>query len=295
MAATTQPSRVVIYNAVPKTGSRGLEILLKLLGKAGGFRYESARLGQYYPQEEEMRLKIHNAANEDGAPFFYQNHARFFRNTSLAGSDQIIWINIVREPLSRFRSWFYFHAQLLHDDLHVPPKDSGCVCPRDFDACVKVWMTRSCLRSLNGREIRSKSDWMATALHEAPLPQWQHFCDWRPGCTVHDAIRNMQHGYAVVGLTDEFELTLALLERKLPAFFRGAVRLYSKLSASPENVARIRHSTSDHYHTNREISTTARNWLRTVEGFAEEQLFYEAAKRHFWLQSARQGNATRDP
>lgn len=38
----------IIYNAVPKTGSRSLELLTKELGKTRGFKVEVAALGEYF-------------------------------------------------------------------------------------------------------------------------------------------------------------------------------------------------------------------------------------------------------
>ena len=108
--------------------------------------------------------------------------------------------------------------------------DGGCRCTDGFDACVKHWMgmARPCLVTVDGREMRSRQDMERADDHHFPLPQWRHFCDWRPNCTVDDAIRNMQTGYAVVGLTGEYELTLQLLERELPRFYSGLFQLYRR-------------------------------------------------------------------
>mmetsp|Transcript_17780 Transcript_17780/g.54164 ORF Transcript_17780/g.54164 Transcript_17780/m.54164 type:complete len:323 (+) Transcript_17780:755-1723(+) len=274
----------IIYNAVPKTGSRSLELLTKELGKTRGFKVEVAALGEYYPAEAEMRRTVRQTD-----PIFYQNHARFF-----GGAAGVSWISIAREPVDRLGSWFEF-AKMLKKGWGVRDRnDGGCRCTDGFDACVKHWMgmARPCLVTVDGREMRSRQDMERADDHHFPLPQWRHFCDWRPNCTVDDAIRNMQTGYAVVGLTGEYELTLQLLERELPRFYSGLFQLYNASRASPKTRNRMRHSTSAHSSTAGAISTQARDWLHRVDGFDSELRFYEAAKRHFWLQVATQGLLT---
>ena len=124
----------------------------------------------------------------------------------------------MRDPIDRWSSWFYhlammqlmFRAKVLAHRRTFTP-DPRCRCTRGadnrvgFDSCMKLWMANGCPLTFDGNEdnMRGKEGVVRMQMHEAPAAQWRHFCGWEHDCTVDDAIRNMEQGFKVVGLTEE--------------------------------------------------------------------------------------------
>ena len=49
-------------------------------------------------------------------------------------------------------------------------------------------------------------------------------------CNSREAVANVERSYAVVGVMEEFYLSMQILEKMVPRFFAGAPQIYSKLS-----------------------------------------------------------------
>ena len=140
------------------------------------------------------------------------------------------------------------------------------VCARlEFDACVR-------LKAANGCNISMRA-------------QMAYFCEpWEqhtPGaCTLELAIRRLEHSYAVVGLTEEPELTVRLLEARLPRWFRNASAIAKAMKPrkTTENVNQLTNTTMTGCISNTAVALLARHAI----GYSDEAAFYTAAKRLFW-------------
>ena len=86
----------------------------------------------------------------------------------------------------------------------------------------------------------------------------------------------MLHRYAFVGLTEEMELSVRMLETLLPRFFRGATHVLQKIGGA--------HGSQGASHYAASVSDASVKVLKELSHgeFDKEVAFYEAAKAHFW-------------
>ncbi|ESO92693.1 hypothetical protein LOTGIDRAFT_175663 [Lottia gigantea] len=150
-----------------------------------------------------------------------------------------IYINIVRDPLDRLVSYYYFIRY--GDDFRPTIKRRKAGNRETFDDCVKR----------DGEDCSPENLWM----------QIPFFCGhwsecWNPGSqwALEQAKQNLVHHYLVVGVTEELGDFIAVLEATLPRFFKGAVQLYNsgrkshlrkttkKVTPLPETIEKIHDS-----------------------------------------------------
>lgn len=100
---------IVLFNRVPKVGSQTMMALLSLLGKRHEFR---ARRDKPSPMETVMLTKtfensVADEIMEKGEGTTYTKHVAFidFGKLDLPWP---IYINLVRHPVERLISWFYY-------------------------------------------------------------------------------------------------------------------------------------------------------------------------------------------
>lgn len=97
-------------------------------------------------------------------------------------------------------------------------------------------------------------------------------CNVSATCNLQEALYVLSADYLLVGITEEFDLTVAMLEYLLPWHFQNA----SRLSGVRRNAAVANHTR--HVPHN---STTFKTISALAVNFAEEMLFYDAAKYLF--------------
>ncbi|KAE8602156.1 hypothetical protein XENTR_v10013896 [Xenopus tropicalis] len=105
------PSQVV-YNRVGKCGSRTIVLLLRILSEKHGFNLVTSDIHNKtrLTRNEQMEL-IKNISTAD-QPYLFTRHVHFLNFSSLLscrfGAEQPVYINIVRDPVSRFLSNYFF-------------------------------------------------------------------------------------------------------------------------------------------------------------------------------------------
>ncbi|UYV77213.1 hypothetical protein LAZ67_15000145 [Cordylochernes scorpioides] len=109
-----------------------------------------------------------------------------------------LYINLVRDPVERLISTFSYRRQTAH--LHQTKQPSDYWLNKKYENCVRK-KDPECL-FLDG-----------TAYDRLQIT---FFCGQFEECK----------SYAVVGVVEEWNMTLAVLEDILPQFFRGAARIY---------------------------------------------------------------------
>ena len=107
---------ILFYNRVPKTGSKNLEVLLGHLAEENGFRkyYDIHRgSGKYEVTKMTLTEKLAHIqlcdANKDNItiPFSITKHTNFLDFEEFNRTNPI-YINIVRNPVERVISWYYY-------------------------------------------------------------------------------------------------------------------------------------------------------------------------------------------
>ncbi|KAH8043893.1 hypothetical protein JL722_14974 [Aureococcus anophagefferens] len=115
--------------------------------------------------------------------------------------------------------------------------------------------------------------------------QHEAFC--APGarnCSIADAVRALDDDYVFVGLTEEYDLSVAVLERLLPQFFAGASAVLHDGHAVPKVTSARNPATGTRGAG--AVSKEARKILMNTTSCRAEARFYAAAKRRFWLVAA---------
>lgn len=283
---------MLVYNRVDKTGSTSITELLRALAKSNHFQVRNH--ANYYPDDTQLALDLSRLRAGD----VYVNHANFLAATRTNTVDPLAhsgcafdrmklrqcgqpfyWFNVVRDPVERMASRFYYRVDQSKRgkqavaELQKRKADPRCGCAGlEFDACVLMQVANGCV-------IRMQT-------------QMGYFCEPKeertPGvCKPELAIRRLEHSYAVVGLTDEPELTVRLLEARLPRWFGNA-------SARAKRMKRAYQTSTFNPLTNTTMNgcvskKAAALLARHAIGHSDEVAFYVAAKRLFWRRAAEAG------
>ncbi|XP_077994503.1 uronyl 2-sulfotransferase-like [Glandiceps talaboti] len=208
LATTGNMSRLV-FNRVGKCGSRSLVHTIDLLSKRLKFPHIKSKVF------DKKRLKDHEKAefafevDSYDPPFIYNRHLNFI-DFGQFGAEEPHWINLIRDPLNRTISFYYYTR--FGDGISSRPVDNVQNPDQTFDDCV----------------LLDKTECNATTIF-AIIP---YFCGQDPRCDVptrwalETAKENVINHYIVIGVLEDFNSTLSVLEGVLPQFFKGATDAY---------------------------------------------------------------------
>ncbi|XP_055683762.1 heparin sulfate O-sulfotransferase [Lutzomyia longipalpis] len=205
---------IVIYNRVPKTGSTSFVNLAYDLCKKNHFHVLHINItGNMHvlslPNQIDFVRNI--TAWKQMKPALYHGHMAFLDFSKFGMPIKPLYINLIRKPLDRLVSYYYF---LRYGDNYRPNlvrRKAGDKIT--FDECVEQQMA----------DCDPKLMWL----------QIPFFCGhasecWEPGNTwaLAQAKRNLVQEYFLVGLTEQMEEFISLLESALPRIFRGSLDHY---------------------------------------------------------------------
>ncbi|XP_050675212.1 heparan sulfate 2-O-sulfotransferase pipe isoform X2 [Leptidea sinapis] len=218
---------LLFFNRVPKVGSQTFMELLRRLAIRNQFgfhrdavqRVETIRLA---PADQQILVSVVSA---HPPPASYIKHV-CYTNFTRFGYPSPIYVNVVRDPVERVISWYYYvrapwyyvERKRAFPDLPLP--DPAWL-KKDFETCV-LSGDREC-RYQEGETHEGIGDHRRQTLF---------FCGHEPQCTpfnsneaLQRAKRVVEQQYAVVGVLEDMNSTLLALERYIPRFFRGALRI----------------------------------------------------------------------
>ncbi|KAE8746971.1 hypothetical protein FOCC_FOCC006391 [Frankliniella occidentalis] len=237
---------VVIYNRVPKTGSTSFI----------NVAYDLCRLNSYHVLHINVTGNMHvlslanqnihsqqarfafNVSKWDSIkPALYHGHIAYVDFDKFGVNLKPVWINLIRRPLDRLVSYYYFLRY--GDDFRpylVRRKHGDKV---TFDECVEKKQP----------DCHPDNMWLQVPFfcgHSALEPgnKW----------ALEEAKRNLISHYLLVGVTEEMEEFIRLLEVTLPSFFQGASKHYlsskkshlrrtvQKADPSPSTIKKIQDS-----------------------------------------------------
>ncbi|VFV25436.1 uronyl 2-sulfotransferase-like [Lynx pardinus] len=208
------PSQVV-YNRVGKCGSRTVVLLLRILSEKHGFNLVTSDIHNKtrLTKNEQMEL-IKNISTAE-QPYLFTRHVHFL-NFSRFGGDQPVYINIIRDPVNRFLSNYFFRrfGDWRGEQNHM-------------------------IRTPSMRQEERYLDINECILENYPecsnprlfyiIP---YFCGQHPRCrepgewALERAKLNVNENFLLVGILEELEDVLLLLERFLPHYFKGVLSIY---------------------------------------------------------------------
>lgn len=256
---------LLIYNKIPKTGSTSFVHFTQHLSEENGFKMVLLNIS--HPHSMTLSDRQYFAKNistwQEMFPAIYHGHFAYVDMQNLAvntGDVKMVNINIVRNPFERMISYYYF---LRYGDDFRKNKVRSRMSDKNttFDECVKKGLPDCQLKKL----------W-----YQVP---WfcGHFrrCWDPPGnrWALEQAKFNLANKYFLVGLTEELETFIDLMEMALPRFFKGARSLLNRSSIDTWHIRRTKHKDPANEETINAFSST-RIWKAEME-------FYEFAKSHF--------------
>jgi len=255
--------QTLFFNRVPKVGSQTTMELLKSLSIKNNFHYHKDRTQKVetikLTTSEERRLS--NLVNSFNPPSVYVKHV-CFSNFTKYGLPMPIYVNMVRDPVERVISWYYYvrapwyfvERKRAFPDLPLPNPNW---LRKDFETCVRRG-DKEC-RYMDGDE---RDDFGQLT---------EFFCGQEDDCTgfntevaMKKAKENVERHYAVVGVLEELNKTLTVLEHYVPRFFKGALDVYWNQVAKFGNINRNIYKPS----TREDVKDIVRkNFTRELEFF----------------------------
>ncbi|CAH1784045.1 unnamed protein product [Owenia fusiformis] len=202
----------VFYNRVPKCASTTFMEIITKLSKKLNFNYKSSNNFTHASLRTKEQVDFVKKFEGIASPMVYDRHL-WFINFTMYGEPMPYYINILRDPLERYASHYYYQRQ-------INPLKVGV-----FTKYQKNESLEHCLET--NTNATYKCDFFRGTYVK-------YFCGQLPLCktvsqaAISRAKRNIMKYYTLVGLTDQFELTLAALEKLIPKFFNGALDIYKK-------------------------------------------------------------------
>uniref|UniRef100_A0A9J7Z5S8 Heparan sulfate 2-O-sulfotransferase 1 n=1 Tax=Cyprinus carpio carpio TaxID=630221 RepID=A0A9J7Z5S8_CYPCA len=205
---------IIIYNRVPKTASTSFtNIAYDLCGKNRFhvLHINTTKNNPVMSLQDQMRFVRNVTSWREMKPGFYHGHVAYLDFTKFGVKGKPVYINIVRDPIERLVSYYYFLR--FGDDYRPGLRRRKQGDKKTFDECV----------SSGGSDCAPEKLWL----------QIPFFCGhysecWNVGSrwALEQAKYNLVNEYLLVGVTEELEDFIMMLEAALPRFFRGATELY---------------------------------------------------------------------
>jgi hypothetical protein len=246
---------ILIYNRIPKAASTTMVTLLSKLSKLNNFRFR--KFGKPYHNATLVRLAV-DIALQMKIPTVICEHFDF---PDIHLDDKIAYINVMREPVSRCNSAYYYsrYGGRPEDERQRVLDTYGSL---TLDDCISQSEdnVRKCLNCQGDLQI-------------------EYLCGPEDGkcrnVTTSEALErawsNVEQHYTV-GLTEHLEETVALYESLYPNFFKGASHIlklipHQKVTSGREEYKRPSEDTN---------KALERSWL------APDVELYKRATGRFW-------------
>lgn len=208
----------LFYNRVPKCGSTTLYTLIRKLASMHGFTHFNSKVYDKKNVDEEEQRRIVQLVKTTRAPCSFDRHV-FFINFTRFGESPPIYINIIREPVERIIS-SYFYRRMVAKQNKTKIRPSAYWLNKKFEHCV----------------LTPDPECTFVEGHNYSVLQLPYFCGQELQCqllndanAIMRAKQNIEQYYAVVGTLEQMNVTLQVLEAALPQFFGGAFKVYHSL------------------------------------------------------------------
>ena len=205
----TSQTQKLIYNRVPKCGSKTMQLVIANLGNILNYHviFVQFRRLTYWIDSANKRDKIRKAISALPKPWIYIRHMYFLDfNTS----STVYYVNLIRDPVQRLVSWFYYIRQKGPIKRLGNPLDEVTL---TFDECVQ----------------KNYSECQQPYIFQI-IP---FFCGHDARCTtpskwaLEKAKQNVESNFPVLGYLENVTQFLDVVEYVWPQFFRNVKKTYS--------------------------------------------------------------------
>ena len=236
----------LFFNRVPKVGSQSINRLLEALRGQNRFSFVRDKANNVeqitMSREKEQALAVRISKYPENS--VYSKHVAMvdFRKFNMP---MPIYINLVRHPVDRLISWHYYIRAawyIVERNRLFPgnPLPNSNWVRKSFDECVQDPNDAECTY------LSGSKDGFGDHRRQSIF-----FCGMGPECipfntkaAIAKAKENVEKYFAVVGVLEELNKTLTVLEHFVPKFFKGSVDVYWK-TADNVNRNELKPSVSD--------------------------------------------------
>ncbi|XP_072051962.1 uronyl 2-sulfotransferase-like [Amphiura filiformis] len=200
----------VVFNRVGKCGSRSVIFLLRHLAIINNFNMISSAIYNQTRIDEAWQERLVHSIELFKTPFIFEKHLHYV-NFPKYGSKLPVYINIIRDPLARLVSFYYYtrFGDVGHNVSYTGTAEKRY---QTFDDCV-LQQNKTCT-GINAFKI-------------VPFFCGQHKdCKFPSLWALNQAINNVEENYLFVGILEELEDSLRVLEKLLPSMFTHALEYY---------------------------------------------------------------------
>lgn len=204
------PNMTFVYFTIPKCGSRTLYYLVSNLKEKNGWREVSALTKLVKERRRDRTHMVQEYVDNATQSAFLYVDTSF---VPLYNIPNLVYISLIRDPLERFLSAYYFEKS--GDSIQGPDSGLKGKYGRDyFSRCQKSHRNDTCFGHWLGKTIHPRFCGIST------------HCSQMARKTIERAKKIASSTFSIVGVLEEFEKFLKLLEAKYPAHFAGIVELY---------------------------------------------------------------------
>lgn len=250
---------ILIYNRVPKTGSTSLMNVAYELQAENSFRVVGVHVTQFKHQltlQDQLEVGQNMTLWSREMPVLYHGHFAHFNLRKLGLTTSPIYINLIRRPLDRLVSHYYFLRY--GDDVLTSKVRAREGDTTSFDDCVEQ----------GGPDCDPKKMWLQIPFFCGSSPQcWEPGSEW----ALARAKATLAEHYLLVGQTEDLASMYQVLELLLPTFFKGTGDFLKE--SGKEHIKNTRHKEGVHQDTLIK--------MRKTKIWKLENDFYNFAAKHF--------------
>ncbi|CAG0894618.1 unnamed protein product [Darwinula stevensoni] len=229
---------LLFFNRVGKTGSEMIDLLIEYLSEDNVNNFNLV-----YPTKQQTRKSWLTIEKEGGIinrilktplPSAYITHHVSFCNFTRHDQPMPIYINMVRDPVDRVVSWYYYVRQPIYplrrhlrwpEIFNEDTMPDGEFYRRDFETCVEMKLME-CNFLQDDPEFRGdqrRQTLFFCAHGDQPCRRFNS------KYSAQAAKEVVEKYYAVVGVQEAMDVSLAVFQHYIPRFFRNATAIYNDL------------------------------------------------------------------
>ncbi|CAH1776482.1 unnamed protein product [Owenia fusiformis] len=229
---------LIIYSKMPKCGSSTLVLVFLETRKI--IKHYTIKRVKPHPRVEELqsdnqKKKYITTRILPRRPYIYMGHISFLNFEEL-GFMQPLYIDMVREPIERIISLFYFSLEPGPDSVHVKRYNlTQSDMNKTIEECIQLWINETrCF----GKSIEDTAECLKSRPHQGckVAPVEYKYPVWFSGqytnlslVSVERAKTNIEKYYTFIGLTENFSDSLMALDTILPGYTNELSNAYRSL------------------------------------------------------------------
>ncbi|CAH1797902.1 unnamed protein product [Owenia fusiformis] len=254
---------LIIYSEMPKCGSGTFVRILSDVCKYSKHyrtKYTWPTPSPFELQSVESKQKYISSKILPLRPYIFMGHLSFMDFTEL-GYKQPLYIDIVRDPVERWISLYYYKrvAPFHIKRLKLTQKEKS----QTIEYCIKNWIS---LTGCLGRSVKATAECLKTEPYKGCKDEKivSRYPIWFSGQYINPSLVSLQRAktniekyYTFIGITEHFDETLKAIETILPSFTNELTRIYktvengnvghNKVRPSDESIAVMKELLSDDY------------------------------------------------